>query len=309
LKLMFVCTHPAIDEAARAPLMLQTVLGIDAARIASAFVVSPAAMGQRLVRAKAKIRDAGIRFVVPDLDQLASRLDDVLNAVYAAYGLGWEDVLSSVNTNYLTEEASWLAELLCELLPEEAEAYGLLALICHCEARRDARRDATTGAYVPLSAQNISQWSDPLIHRAEAALARAAQLSQGDFQAFGRFQLEAAIQSVHNDRKHTGATNADALCLLYEALCLKTPSIGAGVGRALALADVYGPRAGLQALDALTNHAEAYQPFWAAKADLLSRTGAIKKAEHAFDVAIGLSYDDSIRSFLMNRRAGLSHPQ
>src|SRR5438445_857737 len=158
LKLLFVCAHPAIDEAARTPLMLQTVLGLDAARIASAFLVTPATMSQRLVRVKAKIRDAGIRFEIPEPRDLPSRLDAVLQAVYAAYGSGWEDVAGAdPRRRGLAEEAIWLGRLVVRLLPDEPEAHGLLALMLHCEARRGARRDAA-GGYVPLTRQDVTLW-------------------------------------------------------------------------------------------------------------------------------------------------------
>lgn len=150
LKLLFVCAHPAIDPGIRTPLMLQTVLGMDAGRIASAFLVKPSAMGQRLVRAKTKIRDAGIAFQVPNPEELPSRLDAVLEAVYAAYGSGWDDVAGAdPRRSGLTAEAIGLGRLLTELCPGEPEALGLLALMLHCEARRDARR-GPTGAYIPL---------------------------------------------------------------------------------------------------------------------------------------------------------------
>ncbi len=143
LKLLFVCAHPAIDPAARAPLMLQTVLGLDAARIASAFLVAPAAMGQRLVRAKTRIREAGIAFAVPEPEELPERLAAVLDAIYAAYGSGWEDAAGTdARRKGLTAEAIWLARLVTALLPGEPEARGLLALMLYCEARAAARRDA-----------------------------------------------------------------------------------------------------------------------------------------------------------------------
>src|SRR5438270_416967 len=199
LKLMFVCAHPAIDAGARTPLMLQTVLGLDAARIASAFLVAPAAMSQRLVRAKAKIRDAGIPFEMPVPGELAARLDAVLEAIYAAYGSGWEDVAGADPRRHgLAEEAIWLGRLVARLRPDEPEAQGLLALMLHCEARRAARRDAA-GAYVPLGLQDLRRRSRPMIEEAEEVLAGAARLK-----AAGRFQLEAAIQSVHAQRVRTG---------------------------------------------------------------------------------------------------------
>ena len=154
LSMLFLCAHPAIDAAVRTPLMLQTVLGLDAARIASAFLVKPATMGQRLSRAKAKIRDARIRFELPTPPALRSRLDAVLEAIYAAYGVGWEEVAGGDRRRRgLALEAIELGRVLRRLMPDEPEALGLLALMLHCEARRDARRSAA-GTYVPLSEQD-----------------------------------------------------------------------------------------------------------------------------------------------------------
>ena len=213
LKLLFVCAHPAIDPAARTPLMLQTVLGLDAARIASAFLVKPSAMGQRLARAKTKIRDACIAFELPEAKELPPRLDAVLEAIYAAYGSGWEDVAGAdPRRKGLAVEAIVLGRLLLRLLPAEPEAQGLLALMLHCEARRDARR-TSTGAYVPLSDQDVARWSSALNREAEQLLIAAAQTGR-----IGRFQLEAAIQSVHTRRALTGQTDWEAIALLYEGL-------------------------------------------------------------------------------------------
>src|SRR5262249_41114617 len=151
LKLLFVCAHPAIDSTVHTPLMLQTVLGLDAVAIGRAFLVSPQAMGQRLVRAKTKIRRAGIAFEIPAANELPERLEAVLDAIYAAYGNSWEDAAGvDPRTRELADEAIWLARVLCEQMPGEPEARGLLALMLHCEARRPARRSAT-GRFVPLS--------------------------------------------------------------------------------------------------------------------------------------------------------------
>src|SRR3989441_884932 len=159
LKLLFVCAHPALDEAARTPLMLQTVLGLDAARIATAFLVTPATMSQRLVRVKTKIRDAGIRFEIPEPHDLPARGEAVLEAIYAAYGSGWEDGAGAdPRRRGLVDEAIWLGRLGARLLPHEPEALGLVALMLHCEARRPARR-TRSGGYGPLSQQDVALWS------------------------------------------------------------------------------------------------------------------------------------------------------
>src|SRR5215472_12872362 len=172
LALMFACAHPAIDPAIRAPLILQTLLGFDAATIASAFLVSPAAMRQRLVRAKSKIREAGIPFQVPERADLASRLDAVLAAIYAAFAEGWSDPAGTeTRRRNLAEEGIWLGRLVASLMPEEPEALGLLALMLHAEARRAARRNAA-GDYVPLAEQDPASWDARLIEEAEALLTR-----------------------------------------------------------------------------------------------------------------------------------------
>lgn len=189
LKLLFVGVRPAIDPGVHTPLMLQVVLGLDAATIAPAFLASPAIMGQRLVRAKTKIRDAGIAFEIPSGGELPQRLGGVLEAIYAAYGSGWDDFAGADPWRRgLTDEAIWLARVLLKLMLEEPEARGLLALMLYCEARRHARR-AGDGGYVPLSEQDTSLWSMPLMEEAERILATAAGQNRS-----GRFQLEAAIQ-------------------------------------------------------------------------------------------------------------------
>ena len=299
LALLFVCAHPAIDEAARTPLMLQTVLGLDAARIASAFLVAPATMSQRLVRVKAKIREAGIRFEMPAPGELAARLDAVLEAIYAAYGSGWEDVAGSdPRRRGLAEEAIWLGRLVARLLPDEPEAQGLLALMLYCEARRAARRNAA-GAYVPLGFQDLRRWSRPMIEEAEEVLAGAARLK-----AAGRFQLEAAIQSVHAQRVRTGETDWEAVTLLYEGLLRHAPTIGARVAHAAALGEARDAEAGLAALDAIPpDQVATYQPYWALRGHVLKALGRAAEAGEAYERAIGLSEDPAVRAFLLGRRA------
>ena len=295
LKLLFVCAHPAIDPAMHTPLMLQTVLGLDAARIASAFLVKPSAMGQRLSRAKVKIRDAGIAFELPEARDLAPRLDAVLQAIYAAYGSGWEDVAGAdPRRKGLAAEAIDLGRLLRPLMPAEPEVEGLLALMLYCEARRDARRSAA-GDYVPLSQQDVALWSAPMIAEAERILAAAAQDGR-----MGRFQLEAAIQSAHAQRAWTGRTDWEAVALLYEGLVRLSPTIGALVGRAAAVAEARGAVAGWALLQAIPAEAvTSYQPYWALAAHLLRHLG--RPAQAAYDRAIGLCEDPAMRSFLASR--------
>ena len=298
LKLLFVCAHPAIDPAVHTPLMLQTVLGLDAARIARAFLVSPTAMGQRLVRAKAKIRDAGIAFEVPGEGELAPRLSAVLEAIYAAYASGWEDAAGAdPRMRGLADEAIWLARVLTQLLPAEPEARGLLALILHCESRRQARR-GPDGRYVPLSEQDPGLWSRPLMDEAERELLAASRQGR-----HGRFQLEAAIQSAHAERAHGGRTEWNAVVVLYEHLVRCTAALGARVGHAAAVAEARGPAAGLALLEGIDpDGAAGYQPFWAVRAHLLARQGLEREAREAFDRAIALSEDEAVRRFLLERR-------
>jgi predicted RNA polymerase sigma factor len=304
LKLLFVCAHPAIDEAARTPLMLQTVLGLDAARIASVFLVAPAAMSQRLVRVKSKIRDAGIRFEIPAPEELPRRLQAVQGAIYAAYGSGWEDVAGAdPRRKGLAEEAIWLGRLLARLLPAEPETHGLLALMLHCEARRGARRDAT-GAYVPLTCQNVRLWSQPMIEEAERLLAAAAAARKP-----GRFQLEAAIQSAHAERAATGITDWEAITLLYEELIRLAPSIGARVAYAAALGEASNAERSLAALDAIPSDAvRTYQPYWALRAHLLRRLGRASDATEAFARAIEVSEDMAVRDFLVRQASAVGRP-
>jgi len=297
LGLLFACAHPSIDETARTPLMLQTVLGLDAARIASAFLVTPATMSQRLVRVKAKIRDAGIRFEIPEPRDLPSRLDAVLQAVYAAYGSGWEDVAGAdPRRRGLAEEAIWLGRLVVRLLPDEPEAHGLLALMLHCEARRGARRDAA-GGYVPLTRQDVTLWSRSMIGEAEELLATASRARK-----LGRFQLEAAIQSAHAQRAESGRTDWEAIALLYEGLLGLASTIGARVGHAAALAEARGSAAGLAVLETISSEAvSAYQPYWALSGHLLKSLGRGEQAKQAYARAIGLSEDPAVREFLVDQ--------
>jgi predicted RNA polymerase sigma factor len=298
LKLLFVCAHPAIDPAMHTPLMLQTVLGLDAARIAQAFLVAPKTMGQRLFRAKRKIRSGGIPFEVPQDHDLPERLDAVLEAIYAAFGLGWDDMAGADQRGRdLAEEAMWLARVLLQLMPSEAEVQGLLALMLHCEARRAARR-GPDGQYIPLSEQDPKQWSVPMTEEAERHLGEAFQQGRS-----GRFQLEAAIQSVHAERARTGRTDWAGIALFYERLLCISPALGTRAGYAAALAEVNGPEAGLAALESIDGEAVShYQPYWAVRAHLLQRLGKTSEAAEAYDRAIGLAEDPALRAFLLQKR-------
>jgi RNA polymerase sigma-70 factor, ECF subfamily len=302
LALMFACAHPAIDTNIRAPLILQTILGFDAATIASAFLVAPATMGQRLVRAKAKIKQAGIPFRIPERADLPQRLDAVLEAIYAAFAEGWSDPAGTeIRRRNLAEEGIWLGRLVASLLPDEPEALGLLALMLFAEARRAARRTAQ-GDYVPLADQDMSLWDASLIDEAEALLFKAS--GKG---TLGRYQLEAAIQSAHVARRISGRTDWAAIEHLYTALATITGSPVVAINRAIATAETRGAAAGLAELDAVAIDARLndYQPYWAARAGLLVRTGQIDEAALAYERAIGLEADPAVRRFLQQRRAAL----
>jgi RNA polymerase sigma-70 factor (ECF subfamily) len=299
LALMFACAHPAIDPAIRAPLILQTILGFDAASIASAFLVAPATMGQRLIRAKAKIKQAGIPFDVPERTELAERLDAVLAAIYAAFAEGWIDPAGAeARRRNLGSEALWLGHLVVTLLPDEPEALGLLALMLFAEARRPARRDVK-GDYVPLAEQDTALWDAALMNEAETLLLCASRMG-----VIGRYQLEAAVQSAHGVRRLTGAADWAAIEQLYDALLAMTGSPVVAINRAVAVAETQGSAAGLAALDVLADDTRLaeYQPYWAARAGLLARMNEAAAARAAYDRAIGLESDPVVRRFLQERR-------
>jgi RNA polymerase sigma-70 factor, ECF subfamily len=305
LALMFACTHPAVDRGIRAPLMLQTILGFDAATIAAAFLVSPATMGQRLTRAKSKIRQAGIPFRVPERADLRERLESVLEAIYAAFAEGWSDPAGTeIRRRDLAHEGIWLGRLVVSLLPDEPEAIGLLALMLHAEARRGARRNAQ-GEYVPLAEQDPAAWDAQLIEEAEALLLRASAMGR-----IGRYQLEAAVQSAHVVRRRSGSSDWAAIERLYDALSAITDSPVVAINRAIAVAETRGPATGLAALDALRDDARLaeYQPYWAARAGLLARVGDVDGADQAYQRAIGLESDPAVRRFLRQRRRALRAP-
>ena len=290
LKLLFVCAHPAIDESIHTPLMLQTVLGLEAADIANAFLVRPAAMSQRLVRAKHKIKAARLRFAVPNKDVMPERLDAVLEAIYGAYSINWNA------RNFGLEgggEALFLADLLVDLLPDEAEVLGLAALLNFSVSRQQS-----TDTFVPLHEQDPAGWDATRIARADNLLRRAKARN-----VLGRFQLEAAIQAVHCHRRVTGRTDWRAIASLYEGLMTIAPTLGSAVAHAAALGEVYGPEAGLARLAAIEKAAVAdYQPFWATNAHLCGLAGRKGEAVVAYERAIELTTSAAVRVYLEGRR-------
>jgi predicted RNA polymerase sigma factor len=306
LQLCFVCAHPAIDAKTRAPLMLQVVLGLDAARIASAFMVAPATMGQRLSRAKAKIRTAGIAFAVPGRDQLGERVDSVLEAIYGAFGDAWSDPTGTDPRRAgLAAECIRLASILIDLLPDHAEPPALAATLHFAHARRHARRDSS-GRYVPLAEQDPRRWDPRDLVAAEAHLAEAARLAPTP----GRFQLEAAIQSLHAKQVITGEPEWPRISDLYDRLLATAPTIGAAIAAAAAIAQTRGADAGLRRLAGIeSDRVTADQSYWAVAAHLHHTAGHATEAIDAYDRAAGLSTDPSVRQHLLGRKRLLADPR
>lgn len=296
LALMFACAHPLIERGARAPLILQSVLGITAKAIASAFLVSPGSMNQRLVRAKAHIKENNIPFSVPDQHEMPERLNAVLEALYAAYSTGWDE---AQDASEFAPEAIWLSSLIATMLPGEPEAKALLATMLYAEARRDARRDPD-GCYVPMERQDIGRWDRTQICEAEKLLDACNRDGPT-----GRYQLEAAIQSAHIAQRLTGANCWPAIVALYDHLVALTNSPVAVLNRAAALAELAGPAAALAALSEISKDKRilSYQPYWATLGHLNLRAGNREAGREALRVAIGLSTDDAVRQYLRLRAA------
>ena len=303
LKLMLVCAHPAIDERMHTPLMLQTVLGLDAKAIATAFAVPSATMAQRLVRTKAKIKQAAIPFAVPESHVLSERLDAVLEAIYGAFAADWQltgDAAGAGDAHGasdLAREALFLADLMVGLMPDHAETLGLAALLWFGHSRSGTRIDCD-GCLVPLDEQPAESWDKTALSRARALLRRASGHGK-----LGRYQIEAAIQSVHADRLETDRVNWTAIVQLYEGLMHLAPTLGAAVARAAAVGRAYGPSAGLSALDQVAPaDAEAFQPAWAVRAHLLAERGDGEAAHRAYQRAIDLTTNLAQRRFLTQRQ-------
>ncbi len=296
--------QPDLESGVRAPLMLQVVIGLDARTIASAFLTSPAAMSKRLVRAKTRIRETGIPLQVPEPEELAGRLGAVLDAIYAAFTEGWSDPGGIELARWdLAEEALFLARLIVALLPDAADALGLLALMLYAESRRLARR-SPAGDFVLLASQDQARWDWSMIQEANGLLRQA-----GSMRTVGRYQVEAALQPAHLFRQRTGQPNWPDLVELYDGLFALTGSPVVLVNRALAVAEIEGAAAGLHSLEQVAAEARlaGYQPYWVARAELLRRTESPEAARSAYEIAVGLARDPAVRRFLLNRRETLGN--
>ena len=299
LALMFACAHPAIDSEIRSPLMLQTVLGLTAEQIAAAFLVSPATMGQRLARAKAKIKLAGIPLRVPDEHELSERLGAVLDAIYAMFNQGWTHYSSEVS--HLVEDAMWFSSLVVELQPDQPETLGLSALMLFLQSRFGARRN-DEGWFVPLAEQDMTLWDNEKIELAEHLLRKASAMN-----SMGRFQLEAAIQSVHAARRFSFATDWSAINQLYGALFELTNSPVVKLNWAYAIGEDEGWPVGLAAIPALEIYPElaTYQSYFAVRAALREKCGQTIGSLEDYDRAIELEHDQVVVRFLSEKRERL----
>jgi RNA polymerase sigma-70 factor (ECF subfamily) len=303
LRLIFTCCHPALDPSAQVALTLRTLGGLTTTEIAHAFLVAEPAMGKRIARAKRKIRDARIRYQVPADDELPGRLRGVLRVVYLIFNEGYSASAGErLTRGELCGEAIRLGRLLTELMPAEADAWGLLALMLLHHSRRAARTDAS--GYVALGDQDRSLWDYAQIAEGLRALERGVA-----FHRPGQYQLQAAITALHIQASDPDAADWAQIADLYAALGRLSPSPVVEVNRAAAVGLAQGPRAGLELLwPLLADPAlQQYQPLHATHAELLSRAGDQPAASHAYQKAISLTRNAVERAELQRRLHSLTH--
>jgi RNA polymerase sigma-70 factor (ECF subfamily) len=302
LRLIFTCCHPALAPDAQVALTLREVCGLTTEEIASAFLVGPPTLAQRIVRAKAKIRDARIPYQVPSRDELPDRLDTVLQVIYLVFNEGYSASSgASLTRADLSGEAIRLGRLLLELLPEH-EVMGLLALMLLHESRRDART-SPTGEIVLLDDQDRSRWNTSYIAEGRALVQQAMSSP-----SFGPYTVQAAIAAVHADATNPAATDWAQIVALYDVLARMVPSPVVELNRAVAVAMRDGPAGGLELIDALLARGDLsdYHLAHAARADLCRRLGRADEARHSYRRALDLARQGPERRFLENRLAELA---
>ncbi len=301
LRLIFACCHPAIDRLVQVPLTLREVCGLTTEEVASAFLTSSSTMAQRIVRGKAKIRDAGIPFIIPSADDLPERLESVLTVIYLVFNEGYSASSGDSMTRAdLSGEAIRLGRLLLELLPDP-EVMGLVALMLLQESRREART-TSGGDLILLEDQDRTLWDRKLIDEGQSLVEQALTTRR-----FGAYTLQAAIVAVHASAESTATTDWLQIIALYDALHAMNPSPIVELNRAVALAMQHGPEAGLAAIDSILERGEllSYHLTHAARAELCRRAGRVQDARTAYEEAIALVRQEPERRFLQRRLAEL----